>query len=400
VLTATQLLVALAAMLVVLAAVEFALHKKALARIRVRIHVNGTRGKSSVTRLIAAGLREGGLTTCAKTTGTLARMILPNGREVPIFRPAGANVIEQKRIVAAAVAHGADVLVIECMALQPELQALSEFKLLRATHGVITNARPDHLDVMGPTGADVARALCGMIPPKGQLYTAERRELAVIEAAAKDRDCKLHAIGPAELAPIDENVLAGFSYTEHADNIALALAVCEALDIDREVALRGMYKARPDPGAMTRHALDYFGRNIVFYNAFAANDPVSTEQLWELANQRAPDVEKRIAVFNCRADRPDRSVQLGAEFCDWTPPDHVVLIGSGTHLFARAATRAGFDVSRLVFAEDLAVHEIFERIVGLVDRSALIMGMGNIGGRGLSLVRHFKNRSRPGESQR
>ena len=53
------------------------------------------------------------------------------------------------------------------MALQPELQALSEFKLLRATHAVITNARPDHLDVMGPTATDVARALCGMIPPGG-----------------------------------------------------------------------------------------------------------------------------------------------------------------------------------------------------------------------------------------
>src|SRR5215510_904106 len=104
------------------ALVEGLLHRRNLARIPIRIHVNGTRGKSSVTRLIAAGLREGGLVTCAKTTGTLARMILPNGREVPIFRPAGANVIEQKRIVAAAAAHGADALVIECMALQPELQ--------------------------------------------------------------------------------------------------------------------------------------------------------------------------------------------------------------------------------------------------------------------------------------
>lgn len=47
--------------------------------IRIRIHVNGTRGKSSVTRLIAAGLREGvwaisvtkGWTSCA-TFGTAA----------------------------------------------------------------------------------------------------------------------------------------------------------------------------------------------------------------------------------------------------------------------------------------------------------------------------------------
>ena len=40
-------------------------HQKALSNIPIRIHVNGTRGKSSVTRLIAAGLRGGKLKTFA-----------------------------------------------------------------------------------------------------------------------------------------------------------------------------------------------------------------------------------------------------------------------------------------------------------------------------------------------
>ena len=42
---------------------EYAYHLKNLRSIPIRIHVNGTRGKSSVTRLIAAGLREGGAQT-------------------------------------------------------------------------------------------------------------------------------------------------------------------------------------------------------------------------------------------------------------------------------------------------------------------------------------------------
>ena len=50
-------------------------HERQLARIPVRVHVNGTRGKSSVTRLIAAGLRSTGRRVFAKTTGTMARMI-------------------------------------------------------------------------------------------------------------------------------------------------------------------------------------------------------------------------------------------------------------------------------------------------------------------------------------
>jgi len=102
----TLALAAIAAVVCASAVIEAWWYRRQLARIPVRVHVNGTRGKSSVTRLIAAGLRAGGIRTCAKTTGTLARMILSDGRELPIFRPDRANVIEQKRIVANAVADG------------------------------------------------------------------------------------------------------------------------------------------------------------------------------------------------------------------------------------------------------------------------------------------------------
>ena len=77
---------------------EFWRHQRNVKAIPVRIHVNGTRGKSSVTRLIAAGLRAGGKRTVAKITGTLPRVVLPDGREAAIIRLMGANIIEQKYI--------------------------------------------------------------------------------------------------------------------------------------------------------------------------------------------------------------------------------------------------------------------------------------------------------------
>src|SRR5438552_5179903 len=97
-------------------------HLRNLERIPVRVHVNGTRGKSSVTRLISAGLRAGGIRTLGKTTGTEARLLLPDGSEQPVFRVGPPNVIEQTRVVARAAAAGAQALVVECMAVQPELQ--------------------------------------------------------------------------------------------------------------------------------------------------------------------------------------------------------------------------------------------------------------------------------------
>src|SRR5258706_8422896 len=89
-------------------------HSGYLARIPVRVHVNGTRGKSSVTRLIAGGLRASGRRVFAKTTGTMARMIDPEGREIDVYRVGRPNIIEQTRVIRRAAEAGADVLVVEC----------------------------------------------------------------------------------------------------------------------------------------------------------------------------------------------------------------------------------------------------------------------------------------------
>ncbi len=395
--TAALSLAAVTGLLVGAGALERVLHRRNLEKLEYRIHVNGTRGKSSVTRLIAAALREAKIPTCAKTTGTLARFILPDGRELPVFRPAAPNVIEQMRIARLSAAEGARALVIECMALQPELQAVSELELIRATHTVITNARPDHLDLRGPTRADVARALASATPVGGKVYTAESDELEVLREAARDRGSELVVVGPEEQAGVSSDELAAFGYTEHAVNVALALRVSADLGVPREVALAGMQKCRPDPGAFREYGLGFHGRRIVFVNAFAANDPVSTEQLWNLARERHPELERRIALVNCRADRPERSIQLGEALPRWAPADHVLCVGTGTYLFARAATKAGLDPSRLELGEEQPEEEIFERVVSLVDATALVVGMGNIGGQGLSLVRYFANRSEHGD---
>ena len=389
----TTVLWTILGLLVGAGAFESLRHRANLSRLRYRVHVNGTRGKSSVTRLVAAGLRAGNLKTCAKTTGTLPRMILPDATEFPVFRPSRANVIEQTRIVATAVELGAEALVMECMALIPYLQWLSENQLVRATHAVITNARADHLDVMGPSEVDVAKALAGMIPIRGKVFTAERRHLSIFEEVARERQTQLIAITEADVEGITPLELAGFAYVEHAENLALALRVCEDIGVDRKTALRGMWNCRPDPGAMTEAELSFFGRKIFFVNGFAANDPESTERIWRMALERYPQVQKRIAVFNCRGDRPDRSRQLAEVIPAWPEADHYVLIGTGTYIFAKYATRAGIDPLKVSFGEGFRVEEVFELLIELSGVSALIMGMGNIGGPGLALTRYFANRS-------
>ena len=100
--------------------IEFILHQKRIYSIPIRIHVNCTRGKSSVTRLIGAALREGGIKTITKVTGTYPRLILENGCEVAIYRKASANIIEQLSIIKYTSKRNAQAIVMECMAIQPQ----------------------------------------------------------------------------------------------------------------------------------------------------------------------------------------------------------------------------------------------------------------------------------------
>jgi poly-gamma-glutamate synthase PgsB/CapB len=379
-------------LLLALGLVEGARHRRNLGRIPIRIHVNGTRGKSSVTRLIAAGLRAGGIRTCAKTTGTAASMILPDGSEYSIYRPSRANILEQVRIIDTAAEAECQALVIECMALQPLLQSLSELRLIRATHSVITNIRPDHLDVMGPDESDVALAIAGSIGVGARLFTTAARHLDVLEAAAADRGATLVPVTEDEVAEVSDADLQGFGYLEHASNVALALRVCEELGVERETALRGMWEARPDPGALVIHELSFFGRQLFFANALAANDPESTGEIWRRVLSWTPEVETRVALFNCRADRPDRSRQLGEACLEWPPADRYVAMGTGTYIFARAAIARGMDVAKLVIAEGQAPAAVFETLLECSGRSAVIMGMGNVHGGGEDVARLFRNR--------
>lgn len=392
--TAMIVLFGLIGFLVGIGLIESLAHRKNLARIPIRIHVNGTRGKSSVTRLIAAGLRGAGLRTVAKTTGTLPRLIHPDGREFPIDRPSRPNVIEQRRVIQEAARLEAEAVVVECMALQPWLQWICESKFIRATHGVITNARADHLDVMGPDEVHVAQALANMTPQSGVLITAEREHGGIFKQAAEDRKSRFVPITEADVLQVSEEEMSRFAYTEHRENVALALRVCAEVGVNRALALEGMFLAMPDPGATITYDLDFWGRSIRFVSAFAANDPISTEHIWNRSLQRYPDAEKRIALFNCRSDRADRSRQLAQACVRWPAADHYVLTGTGTRAFVRSAARAGLDLRTLRVAEAESPAELFEILIELADRSGLIVGMGNIGDNGLEIARFFRNRER------
>jgi poly-gamma-glutamate synthase PgsB/CapB len=151
----------------------------------------------------------------------------------------------------------------------------------------------------------------------------------------------------------------------------------------------------PEPGATQIHRLEFHGRELVFVNAFAANDPESTGRIWERMVARFPEEQgyKRIAVVNCRADRPQRSQQIAAAAAAWSRTDHFVVIGHGTILFLREASRRGILPERLTVEEGASPSEVIETILEVSGKRALIVGMANIKGGGGSVARYFGNRA-------
>jgi hypothetical protein len=156
-------------LLVALGAAERVAADRARRAVPIRIHVNGTRGKSTVTRLVASALREAGVPTVAKVTGTAPRLLLPDGTERPVVRRGSANIREQNWLLRRAARLRARAVVAECMAVRPDLQFISEHRMVQATIGVVTNVRLDHTEVMGRNTREIARSLANSTPREGVL---------------------------------------------------------------------------------------------------------------------------------------------------------------------------------------------------------------------------------------
>ncbi len=279
-------------MLLALGLAERVARDAAWRAVPVRVHVNGTRGKTTVTRLIWSALREAGIPAVAKTTGTAPRVLLPDGRERPLVRRSPASIREQLELLRLARREGARAVVAECMALDPALQWVSEHEMLRASVGVITNVRTDHAEVMGPNLEDIASSLANTIPRGGLLVTGESRFTALLGRRAELMNARLVPL-PAQEGSKGEGWL--------LDDERVALGVTRQLGIPDAVAARGFARAPRDPGAARAGTLSTTGGAVRWLDATAANDPESLA-----AVVGGADGAPHLVVYNHRSDRSPR----------------------------------------------------------------------------------------------
>lgn len=382
----TGALLVVLSILIFLGLIEAILHRNAISRIPIRIHVNGTRGKSSVTRLIAAGLRNGGVKTFAKTTGSSPRFIDEDGNDHVIQRFRPASIGEQIRMIGKFSKKHPDAIVMECMAVQPQYQWVSEHKILQSNYGVLTNVRADHLEEMGYSINHIAKSLSNTIPFNQKFFTSEVVCCDLLKERSRRNNSKFIL---SEGSDLEAKYLDGFTFIEHPDNIALALDVCEEIGVKKQVAIEGMKSMVPDPGALTITSLRINKSTIDFVNAFAANDPQSTLKTWNIISNYIRDDKKKIAIFlNTRSDRQLRTQQLLDMIFSKMEVDYLIIRGDNLDSEVQLRCEKIKTIDHSIFGSNDNTSKIIEKISRLDDY--LVVGIGNIVGWGEDFMRQLK----------
>ena len=360
--------------LIIIGSIEMQFHLKSIYKIPIRIHVNGTRGKSSVVRLIAAGLRNSDMKILAKTTGTVPRIINENGIDINLHRLRSASIGEQIKLMRFFSKQSPDVMVLECMAVNPQYQWISEHRIVRSTLSVITNVRKDHIDEMGITNKDIASSLSNTIPYNSKLITSEDKYYNIFKSVSNKRNTQ---IIKTDKKDVDSDYIENFHYIEHPENISLALKVCEELGVSKNKALKEMLKVEPDPGALLIWNIKNKNQ---FVSAFAANDPDSTFKVWSLIKNK---FNNNICVFlNTRDDRRYRTNQLIDLVANKIKPDLLII----------RVDNLDIDIPSInvkVFPMKTTQNDVIDYLVNLENHT--ILGIGNMVGWGEVFLKQLEN---------
>jgi len=320
--------------------------------IQRRILVSGSRGKSSIVRLLYAAMHAAGLQTHARVTGVIPRELGPDGTR-EISRSAGAHV-EEMRWWLRQLPASAQGIVLENSAITADFQGLAG-RWLRPDVTVLANTLPDHQELWGPTAACAAGVLAGGIPRQGLviLPAGLQTDHHLLELL-RGRRCRVIFAQPASVA----------EEPHRAINLGLALATVESLGLATAPALQAMRCVPPD--RYDFHVASCGGAQVAM--AFSANDIASTRVLFQ--SLKWSEDETRL-FYNHRADRPGRF----KSFVNWlshAPWREVLVIGDRPRM-------------RLGSARYLNIKNE-QGLIRLFRPGDRIFGCGNIAGLPLSLA--------------
>ena len=311
----------------------------------------GSRGKSGTERIKAALFHGMGYRVACKTTGCEAMMIasVPGVKpeEIFVYRPDDkATIWEQRDMLRLGAKLEAQVFLWECMALNPDFVSTLQHEWMRDDIATITNTYPDHEDIQGPTGHDVAEVIARFIPANAEVVTSEQHMTPVLRGKSREQNSKLHVCRAEEWELLADDLLERFPYAEHPRNIALVAQLAEQLEMPRDTAIKAMADhVVPDLGVLKEYGpITYRERRLSFVNGMSANDRAGFMSNW---SRMALDewgtesglTHRALILVNNRADRPARSQVFVELLLQDVAADGICVVGSDVRAFARSYKR-------------------------------------------------------------
>ncbi len=348
--------------------IERSRHKKLLNQIPCRITVTGTRGKSTTVRLITSILREAGYEVLGKVTGTEAVYLLPDGREETIARRGGVNIIEQKKLVKKAARLGVDYLVCEIMSIQNENHQVETKQLLQPHHVILTNLYPDHLD---DPKQNMLERYAHDLYPGAKLFLPEVLKDNQLVKLVKAKDMQIRCIPTADGPAQPKDLASGFMRW---------LGIAEAN------IREGINKTAADLGSLTAYRFNGKQGPVVMVNAFAANDPQSSQRVLDLIAGLPEFKDYQIkGLLAFRADRGERSQQ----WLEYLMADQLGAVKDWLYL-GRAARVFKRKLKKGEILHENSTPQIQTQLMEHLDQPCLMFGMMNIGGWGRELVKYWE----------
>ena len=349
------------------------------------VSVTGTRGKSTVVRLLASILRESGKVVLAKSTGSQAQFVLPDGTVEGVARRGIVSILEQKKALKKAVELRADCLVVEIMSIRPENHFVESQRILKPDIVLLTNVRRDHTEAMGEREEDIAKVLQLDLARGAKVYVSQDSQRYLDLKALQTRLVQLNVV-PRSEALSSAGSIASHVKSEFSENLDLVAAVARGMNIDDAVIVRGIQNAIHDIGRFKIWSLELDGKRIFAVNAFAANDPDSTRKVLDKAHEiLAGQPRVYTGLLNLRADRPDRTLQwidalksgMSREFT------RLYVLGGHANVVKRKVDTTLAMASK---SPDTVTRIIADRM----EEDGVIFGFGNIGGSGERLVEYWQ----------
>lgn len=337
---------------------EYYYNLHARKKIKYVIHVNGTRGKSTVTRLIGTMLRKNNIKTWTKVTGTIPVIIDEEGNEQIIKRIGNANIKEQLKIIRKASRKNVEALAIECMAVTPKYQKITERQMLKSNIVVITNARKDHEEVMGAGKENIIKALGNTIPQNGILVIPNN-----LKASYKEKAKSLNT----KIITYDKYIK-NQDIDLYDENVAIAIAVGKLFNISEEDVLSSLVDYPRDIGAVKI----FEKNNHVFISAFSINDNESLILTLDKIKSKVKDIQEMTILLNNRSDRQYR-LKDQLELISTLNPKKVILAGSNYRYSKRFLNNKNIATIK------------YNRKMNL-ENYKVVLGMGNVKGLGLKLI--------------